>query len=140
MQNLRRRSGRTRVLASRFSRQTLSTIALKWAVIGVIVFFLMGLGVFAYFSRGLPEPGKIQRNSGFSTVFYDRDGKVLFEMFEDKNRIPVEIKDVPPYLKQATVAIEDKSFYQHKTLYLSGLHESANTLRTTSYTTQKVRF
>jgi membrane peptidoglycan carboxypeptidase len=114
MQNLRRRSRRRRILPLNFSRERLPTLILKAALISVIGAFLLGFVAFVYFSRDLPAPGQIKRSSGFSTTFYDRDGKVLFEMFEDKNRIPVTIKDIPQNLKDATVAIEDKSFYQHK--------------------------
>jgi penicillin-binding protein 1A len=107
MQNLRRRSRRRRILPLNFSRERLPTLILKAALISVIGAFLLGFVAFVYFSRDLPAPGQIKRSSGFSTTFYDRDGKVLFEMFEDKNRIPVTIKDIPQNLKDATVAIED---------------------------------
>src|SRR3989338_83075 len=114
MQNLRRRSRRRALSSLNFRRQRFSTFALKGAVIGVIALFLLGFTAFAYLSRDLPEPGKIKRNTGFSTVFYDRDGKVLYEMFQDKNRIPVSLQDVPENLKHATIAVEDKNFYTHQ--------------------------
>jgi len=97
-------------------------------VIGVIAMFVLGLAAFAFFSRDLPEPGKIQRREGFSTVFTDRNDKVLFEMFEDKNRIPVVIADVPQELKDATVAVEDKSFYQHQGFSTQGIVRAVFTI------------
>ena len=90
--------------------------------------FVLGLAAFAFFSRDLPEPGKIQRREGFSTVFTDRNDKVLFEMFEDKNRIPVVIADVPQELKDATVAVEDKSFYQHQGFSTQGIVRAVFTI------------
>ena len=83
-------------------------------LIGLVVFvFLTGFVAFAWFSRDLPAPGKLSQISENATVFYDRDGKVLFEMYKDKNRLPVAFRDISPYLKDATISIEDKSFYQH---------------------------
>ncbi len=90
------------------------TLILKVLLAGIVGAFLLGFVAFIIFSRDLPAPGEIKRSSGYSTTFYDRDGKVLFEMFEDKNRVPVSIKDVPKTLQEATVAVEDKSFYEHK--------------------------
>src|SRR3989344_1106248 len=131
MQYLRRRARRRSLIPLRFSRNKFSTLALKGAVVGVVLFFFLGFGLFAYFSRDMPEPGQIKRSSGFSTVFYDRDGKVLFEMFEDKNRIPVAIGDIPQDLRNATVAVEDKSFYQHKGFSTWGIIRSLFRISTT---------
>jgi 1A family penicillin-binding protein len=86
---------------------------LRASLAGVVGLFILGMLVFAWFSRSLPSPGEIQNRSGFSTVFLDRNDEVLFEMFEDKNRIPVDIKDIPDSLKEATIATEDKNFYSH---------------------------
>jgi len=54
---------------------------------GIVFMFLASLVVFAIMSRDLPEPGKVSQKGQFSTVFYDRDGEILFEMYKDKNRI-----------------------------------------------------
>lgn len=69
---------------------------------------------FIYFSRDLPEPGKIKTDKNSSTVFFDRDGKIIYELFKDKNRVPVSLKEIPESLKLATIAIEDKNFYRHR--------------------------
>lgn len=91
-------------------------VALYGAIglIGCIVFgYIAAFALFAYYGRNLPQPGKLTENRENSTVFYDRNGKVLYEMYKDKNRVPVEIKDISKYLQQGTIAIEDKRFYQH---------------------------
>ena len=79
------------------------------AVLGVLFIFIL----FTWYGRDLPAPGKLSQISENSTVFYDRDGKILFEMYKDKNRLPVAFSDISNYLKKATIAIEDKDFYTH---------------------------
>ncbi|MFA9288598.1 MAG: penicillin-binding protein [Weeksellaceae bacterium] len=84
-------------------------------LVGMIIFgFVCAFGLFAWYGRDLPQPGKLSEARGSSTVFYDREGEIIYEMYKDKNRIPVEGDEIPEMLKQATVAIEDKRFYEHK--------------------------
>ncbi len=104
---------RRQKIQRRYLRQKIFAYFLLLALIGVLFAFLFSIVVFAWFSKDLPSPGKIQRESGFSTVFYDREDKVIYEMYKDKNRIPIKLSETPDYLKKATVAIEDKDFYRH---------------------------
>lgn len=48
-----------------------------------------------------------------STQILDREGKLIYEIFTEKRRSPVALEELPIYLKQATIAIEDKDFYRH---------------------------
>ena len=88
---------------------------------GKIIFFgLIGISLlvvvlFLWYSRGLPDPGKVQRQTGYSTQILDRTGKVvLYDVISDQDRRFTSIADVPQYLKDATVSIEDKTFYTHQ--------------------------
>lgn len=93
-----------------------------FGLVGLFAFcLLLTFGLFAWYAKDLPAPGKLSQVSENSTIFYDRDGKVLFEMFKDKNRLPVAFKDISPYLKQATISIEDKNFYQHGGISQTGI-------------------
>ena len=78
-------------------------------LVGVVGFF----GLFAYYSQDMPEPGQIVRREGFSSKIYDRNGKLLYDLFDEERRMPVDLENMPDYLKQATIAIEDKEFYEH---------------------------
>ncbi len=50
-----------------------------------------------------------------STKIYDRTGDVLlYDIHKDIRRTVAKYEDIPLYLKNATVAIEDAEFYQHK--------------------------
>ncbi len=91
-------------------------------ILGVVILGLIfSFGIFTWYARDLPSPGKLSQSTGYSTVFYDRDGKTLYEMYKDKNRMPVAIGDIPDYLKKGTIAIEDKNFYKHKGISETGI-------------------
>ncbi len=77
---------------------------------GILAFFLL----FAYYSRGLPKPGEVVRRDGFSTRIFDRNGVLLYDLFDDERSVPIKIDQVPKYLLDATVATEDKEFYNHQ--------------------------
>lgn len=83
---------------------------------GLGVFGLLSaIGLFAWASKDLPSPDKlIERQVNQSTKIYDRTGThLLYEVFGEKRRTLVELKDIPDYAKWATVVLEDKNFYSH---------------------------
>jgi len=86
------------------------------AIASVIGVFVMIIGFFvaiAWFSRELPKPGEVVRRQGFSTKIFDRNGELLYDLFDEERRDPVTSEEIPEQLKQAVVAIEDKDFYNH---------------------------
>ncbi|MBI5449709.1 PBP1A family penicillin-binding protein [Candidatus Gottesmanbacteria bacterium] len=95
----------------------LATLAF-FAITGSVLF--VGL-LFAWYAKDLPRPDKVKRSDGLSTVILDRNGESLYDIFEDENRIPVKWEDIPQYLKDGTVAVEDKDFYKHQGLSSSGI-------------------
>jgi penicillin-binding protein 1A len=110
-----------------FSRDG-AIMALKIIGIFIIIFFIFTLGVFAFFRKDLPAIGKdiSGSNLGGSISYYDRSGQVL--LFQDYNaikRVPVKSSDISPYLKQATVAVEDKDFYKHRGFDMKGIARAA---------------
>ena len=78
-------------------------------------FALLAIISFIWFSRGLPNPNQlINREVAQSTKIYDRSGEtVLYEISGDQKRTLVTLKDIPNNVKNATIAIEDKNFYNH---------------------------
>ncbi len=88
------------------------------ALIGL--FFLI---VLIYLYKQLPSPSNLTSSENFpvSTQVFDRNGQLLYEIYGNENRIPVKINDLPEYVLKATVAIEDKNFYSHHGLDLTGL-------------------
>ncbi len=86
-----------------------AVLALLGVVVAVILFFV----VYALVAKDLPKPGQIVRHDGYSTKIFDRKGKLLYDLYEDEQREPVSSEQIAPILKQATVSIEDKDFYNH---------------------------
>lgn len=83
------------------------------AFVGVLGLFLLLFVLIPIFSLTLPSPDKIVRTQGFSTQITDRNGTLLYDVYANQNRTPVSFDDIPVYLRQATIAIEDKNFYAH---------------------------
>ena len=91
------------------------------------VFFAIGLlvaiGVFAYFAKDLPEPGKVNtRSIDESTKIYDRTGTVLlYDIHGEEKRTIIPNDEVPLVAKQATIALEDHNFYNHPGFDIKGV-------------------
>ncbi len=118
----RRRRVSSYTLRSRISLEK-SKRLLFFAKIGflsVFALFILFLVLIPFFTFNLPSPDKVVRREGFSTKILDRNGEVLYDIFQDKRRTPVSLDEVPLYLRQATVAIEDKNFYKHKGFDVTG--------------------
>ncbi|GIW62682.1 MAG: hypothetical protein KatS3mg090_0508 [Patescibacteria group bacterium] len=87
----------------------------------IFAFLSITTAVLAWYLKDLPSPAKLNQNSEISSIFYDRNGKVLYELFKNKNIIPVKINDVSKYVIQATISIEDADFYKHQGISEKGL-------------------
>jgi penicillin-binding protein 1C len=87
---------------------------------------LLIIGSVFYIFKDLPSPTKLTDSTyPSSTLIYDRNGSLLYEIYAEKNRVPVKIGDLPEYIKQATIASEDKDFYKHHGFDLKGILRAA---------------
>ncbi len=112
---VRRRKHRRRRDARRSRR---GRAALTLVIVSVAVVFLVLAGgsvaVSSYIDgvrvavTGLPE-----RQLAQNSVIYARDGSVLEVVPSEENRTQVSLDAVSPWLQTATVAIEDRRFYEH---------------------------
>lgn len=79
---------------------------------------LMGLSLF----HDLPSPNHlITRPSPLTTKIYDRNGELLYKIYRNENRTLIPLNELPDYLIEATLAIEDKEFYNHNGLSVKGI-------------------
>ncbi len=86
---------------------------------GAVVFLLF---IYFYIFYQLPNPANLKNYQviPLSTHILDRNGKLLYEIYREQNRTPVKITQLPNYVIEATIAIEDKNFYHHQGVSLIG--------------------
>lgn len=112
---------RRKLFGTSVSRIKLWSIVAYGGFIGFVILILFTGILFAWYAKDLPRPDKVQRREGLSTVVLDRNGEKLYDIFEEANRIPAKWDEIPQYLKDATVAVEDKDFYRHQGLSTTGI-------------------
>ncbi|MBA2448684.1 MAG: PBP1A family penicillin-binding protein, partial [Chloroflexi bacterium] len=73
-------------------------------------------GVYLYYARELPDYSQLERRRVFQTGrILDRHGELLGEFTDPQggNRTIIPFEQIPPSLRDATVAAEDAQFYRH---------------------------
>lgn len=104
-------------------------MALKVAGISALLVALLVGGLFAYFRKDLDaiRPGEIdKRVQSTVTTYLDRNGKTLWEDKGDGNyKLVVKSDELSDNLKKATVAIEDRDFFKHSGVSLTGTFRAA---------------
>lgn len=75
---------------------------------------------------GLPLPTQLaSRQVPVSTKIFDRNGMLLYEIYADQRSDPVPLENIPEHVIQATLAIEDKDFYNHFGVSVTGITRAA---------------
>ncbi len=107
-----------------FSKRGLK-MALKIFGVGVLMACLLVGGLFAYFRKDIDSirPGELAKNVHTTvTTYLDRNGNLLWEdKGEGDYKLVVKSEELSKYLKDATVAIEDKNFYKEGGISISGM-------------------
>jgi membrane carboxypeptidase/penicillin-binding protein len=89
-------------------------------VAGVVGMILVAIGsvyaIYDSFAQQLPDPTAIEtEQEDFETTkIFDRTGKILlYEIFDPfrGDRSYIELTEIPEFCRQATIVLEDKSFY-----------------------------
>ena len=94
----------------------------------ILLFLLISSGAIFYFYilKDLPLPTKLSSSSTpQSTLIYDRNGKLLYNIYDEKNQIFIPLSNVPKYIQQATISIEDRNFYEHGAIDIRGMARAA---------------
>ena len=113
-----------RVFKYWFSKKGLF-MALKILGVMVLIGVISIAGLFAYFQKDLNQirPEELaKRVQTTVSKYYDRNGELLWE---DKGtgdyKLVVDSSEISDWAKKATVAIEDRDFYKHKGISVSGI-------------------
>ncbi|HEY8992783.1 MAG TPA: transglycosylase domain-containing protein [Candidatus Microsaccharimonas sp.] len=104
-------------------------MGLKVLGVAVLLIALLVGGMFAYFRKDLDQirPGEIdKRVQSTVTTYLDRNGQLLWSDKGDGNyKLVVPSEDLSDNLKKATVAIEDRNFFKHSGISVSGTLRAA---------------
>ncbi len=104
-------------------------MALKIAGVAALLVALFVGSLFAYFRKDLDQirPGEIDKRVQTTvTTYLDRNGELLWEDKGDGNyKLVVKSEDISKNLKNATVAIEDRDFFSHNGVSISGTMRAA---------------
>lgn len=88
----------------------------RFAILTAIVLILLYQYTYLIFTAAsqLPNPNKLtESDTPLTTEFYDRNGKLLYRLYEGRNRTLVKLNELPGFVAKATIAAEDKNFYSH---------------------------
>ncbi len=98
-----------------------------------LLFLLAGIFLIWLFFllKDVPSPAKLTKTPApQSTKILDRNQNLLYEVYSDYRRTPVNFQNISQDVKNATIAIEDKNFYRHHGLdTLAIIRAAFNTLR-----------
>lgn len=103
-----------------------STKKIKWyqnvRFVKSLIYFGVLISVFTWLFWGIPLPTNLTSDQvPVSTKIYDRNGKLIYEIYADKRSTPYSLEEIPEYVKDATIAIEDKEFYKHYGVSFTGI-------------------
>ena len=91
----------------KFSKRKKYLLLSTIAAVSFVVVSLISLRIYAQVA-GAP-PLTVPK----ATIFHDSSDQQIGDFFTDERRYWVDLKDISPYLLDATVAVEDKDFYEH---------------------------
>lgn len=91
-------------------------------IFSLLVCLLVSLLFYYYILSDLPSPRLLTDSPpSLTTKIYDRKGVLLYQIYKDENRTLIKLADLPKHLIDATLAAEDKDFYGHHGISLTGI-------------------
>ncbi len=137
-QSVRKKKKTLRSTSTRWGRKFLLTFTkvLLLFFLGIgIVGICGGIGVFKGIIDSAPtiklEDATPNR---FSSFIYDAQGNQIAKLVaEDSNRVPVTMEQIPAYLANAFVAVEDERFYEHNGIDIKGILRAGFTALKTAF-------
>ncbi len=103
---------------------------LRWSLRGLALLLLLGLlvGGYLWATTPLPSAAQLRAHAAIgNTRILDRHGTLLYALADPLTgyQQPVALAEIPLALRQATIAIEDRSFYANSGIDLRGITRAA---------------
>jgi 1A family penicillin-binding protein len=104
-----------------FKNKRFWTWILRFTALGFALIALM----FIWYSKDLPDPNKLlARSIPQSTKIFSRDGELLYEVHGEYKRTLIPYSEMNSYIRNATLSVEDKDFYNEGAINFKGIARS----------------
>jgi penicillin-binding protein 1A len=118
--------GRKKKRNDRIRRRRHAGLLLGSFAIGLaVVMATVGLGAGVALSAGCSLKSLRPLEIGQNSFVFARDGSLLGSIPAERNREPVTLRHIAKWLPRATIAIEDRRFYQHGGVDYEGIARAA---------------
>jgi penicillin-binding protein 1A len=102
----------------------------RWILLGLLVLIpaaiaVAGLTTAAAFQSSCTLKSLRAVTIGQNSFVYAADGSLLGAIPAEQNRQPVRLRSISPWMKKATIAIEDRRFYKHGGVDYEGIARAA---------------
>jgi penicillin-binding protein 1A len=119
------RRRRMRARGRRHGRRNAVAVVLVVLVGIPLIIALTGLGATAAFRSSCNLASLRPVTIGENSFVYAADGSLLGSIPAEHNRQPVPLKQISPWMTKATIAVEDRRFYQHGGVDYEGILRAA---------------
>jgi penicillin-binding protein 1A len=123
---LHARNRRLRAARRKRRRRGVAVGLLILATLGVAASIGGGAAVFAYGSSCDLDSLRSIR-IGQNSFLYAADGSLLGSIPAERNRQPVTAEEMSPWIRRATIAVEDRRFFEHDGIDIEGIARAAVT-------------
>ena len=102
----------------KFNKNIYSKIPNRYRLIGGVFSVFLAFYIYTHLvvalAYQLPSPKALSvQNAPLTTEVYDRNGILLYRFYEGQNRSLAKLENLPRDFVNATLAAEDKNFYNH---------------------------
>ena len=112
----KKKKGRSKPFTMFLTAVLMIAIMIGFAVCGGLV------GAYVGIINSIPELGIVSIKPGtYTSIIYDDKGSEVGKLHGGENREYVTLDQIPMYMQQAVIAIEDERFYNHNGVDIQGL-------------------
>lgn len=98
-----------------------TALKISFLVMGLILLVFSGFFYYVVL-KDLPNPNELlTREQALTTKILASDGTLLYKIYRNQSRSLIRLEDIPKYVIDATVACEDKEFWEHPGFSLVGI-------------------